>query len=83
MRADSTLGPGASRTFRYPVTRQPGERRAGQPGQDPVAPELRAEFPVKADRGRIPIQHRPFHAPAAAALRDPRQAGDEGRRRAR
>ena len=33
------------------------ERRAGEPGEDPFAPERRAELPVEADRGRVPVEY--------------------------
>ena len=34
------------------AAREAAERRAGQTGEDPLAPELRAELPAEADRGR-------------------------------
>src|SRR2546427_2306085 len=37
--------------------REPAERRAGEAGEDPLAPELRAELSVEADRGRVPVEH--------------------------
>ena len=38
--------------------REPAERRAGEAGEDALAPELRAELPVEADRGRVPVDPR-------------------------
>jgi len=34
------------------AAREAAERRAGETGEDPLAPELRAELPAEADRGR-------------------------------
>src|SRR5438093_1076845 len=62
---------------RRPTTRQPVERRAGQSRQDPLPAELRAELLIEPDGGRVPVENRPFHPPAAAPLRDPRQLAEE------
>src|SRR2546427_379668 len=53
--------------------REPAQRRAGEPREDPLLPEAGAQPPVEADRRRVPVEHRPLHAPAATAHGDPRE----------
>src|SRR5438445_7283536 len=59
------------------AAREAAERRAGQTGEDPLAPELRAELPAEADRGRVPVEHRPLHPAAAAPHGDLRERPEE------
>src|SRR3989442_10241831 len=58
--------------------REPAQRRAGEPREDPLLREAGAEPPVEADRRRVPVEHRPLHAPTAAPHGDPRQRAQEG-----
>src|SRR3989442_8267656 len=59
------------------AAREAAERRAVQTGEDPLAPELRAELPAEADRGRVPVEHRPLHPAAAAPHGDLRERPEE------
>src|SRR2546427_3177237 len=59
------------------AAREAAERRAGETGEDPLAPELRAELLVEADRGRVPVEHRPLHPAAAAPHGDLRERPEE------
>ena len=46
------------------------ERIAGDAGDPPVGQERRAHLLVEPDGGRVPIEHRPFEASAAALASD-------------
>src|SRR5678815_4816897 len=51
----------------------PGElaqRLSGDPCEDPLLAQARAEALVEADGGAVPVEHRPLHAAAAARDRD-------------
>src|SRR5262245_11415407 len=58
--------------------RQTAKRSPGEPGEDPVATEARAQLLVEADAGRVPVEDRPLHPATPVAPGDAGQRGEQG-----
>src|SRR5205814_3844737 len=50
---------------------------AGEAEDAPLIQRLRPEAPVESDRGLVPVQDRPFHAPAVALDRHLREIDEQ------
>src|ERR1700730_19072549 len=57
--------------------RQSAQRSPGEAGEDPLSPELGPQAPVEANRGTVPVEHRPLHPPAPAPDRDAGQRTEQ------
>src|SRR2546425_13216133 len=70
--------PSRSRLLPRPVLMaQALDGRCAKAREYPVAAQPSAEPLVEADRRPVPVEHRPFHAPAAARDRDPGQGTEQ------